>query len=338
MFFLAINLIIADGVRLDWDAQKIWIAKNQLFSHGGNVFDLKYSYQSEYPHLGSFLWFFYSHISFLQLEYFGRFIYVYLYLIAIFSLVNIFKLNEYFLILLSSLLVFFTFNLKLFNGYQEVLIFSLLIILINNLIYSFKNSKNKNFNLLEFFIFFMIFNSIIWIKNEGSIYIIIFCLSLFFLPKLSYKSKLFFLIIITIALIVKFLVYKLLGLDSLLQKGSYDNLLSIDTIILKLKFENFYIITKYLFFGLFENFVFLICVFIAIYRFFYPFKGDEFYKFNTTLILFCFGFYYLAFLLTDLDIVFHLYTAGYRLIHQFSGFSLYILYSEIIYFLPKRKT
>jgi hypothetical protein len=99
--------------------------KVQNYYQGGhykNLFNVPFNH---YPHLGSYIWAFFWKNSFLQLEYFGRFFYVFIFLVAIFSLVE--QLNLTFSLIERLLFILFicylSTNYFLFGGYQEYLLF-----------------------------------------------------------------------------------------------------------------------------------------------------------------------------------------------------------------------
>ena len=197
-FFFLINIIffinIIHNPILGWDGQVVWYPKVYNFFSGGNFFTLADSHYPEYPHLGSFLWFFFWKNSFLQLEYFGRFIYVFIYSVSIFLYFGI-KGKNYKNILILFFMIFLTYDKDLFTGYQEVLIFSL----INIFMYFYIALKKKNFFFLILSI--LICNSVIWIKSEGIFFIIpiifLFIVSLS-IDKIYKKIFLFFIILILI--------------------------------------------------------------------------------------------------------------------------------------------
>ena len=96
LFFIIFNLIIyfyiAKDPTLNWDGQNNWVFKAQNFFYDYNFFDLNEIKEANYyPHFGALIWGFFWKNSILHYEYFGRLIYVFVYLITIFS---IFELIE----------------------------------------------------------------------------------------------------------------------------------------------------------------------------------------------------------------------------------------------------
>ena len=155
--FLIFSIDLANNLKIGWDAQNYWLVKKLVFTNGGDLFDLKNTPRDDYPYLGSFVWHIYSKFSFLGHEYFGRLFYIYLFLLSIFSITSIVKINTFEKVILIFILVFLIYKIKLFNGYQEILNFSLLILLTKIFyeIFQEKSQINKiNYKIFYFFIFF----------------------------------------------------------------------------------------------------------------------------------------------------------------------------------------
>ena len=189
LFFIVLNLIffinIAEEAKLAWDGLAHWIFKARIFFDGGNYFDFKNNIPfSYYPHLGSFIWGYFWKNSFLNLEYFGRLIFPLIYLFSIFTISSTFKIQTGYLfkILLSIFLITISLDFYLFGGYQEYLLFFLFIIL--GLI-CLENFQTKNRMISSIFII-LILNLIIWTKQEGFFYSIIFGVTL---CVFNYKNK-----------------------------------------------------------------------------------------------------------------------------------------------------
>jgi hypothetical protein len=83
---------------LSWDGAVHWVYKALNYYQGETYENLKNVPMEYYPHLGGFMWFYFWKNSILQLEYFGRFFFSFLFLITIFSLFDYlserFKLSE----------------------------------------------------------------------------------------------------------------------------------------------------------------------------------------------------------------------------------------------------
>ena len=94
IFLLSYSLEVSTYPYLEWDAAVNWIFK---------VLNFKYNYSFknltnvpglvEYPHLGTYLWAIFWKASFIDYEYTGRLVFIFIYLTSFFALVNNLKLN-----------------------------------------------------------------------------------------------------------------------------------------------------------------------------------------------------------------------------------------------------
>ena len=184
IIFIIINFVlflkISSDPSLAWDGIGNWYPKVYNFFLGSSFFDLTETPRPNYPHLGAFVWSLFWHISILDYEYLGRFIYIFSYISSLFLIMHknedtvIKKLSLFFVLLIIS------FDINLFKGYQEYLIFSLF----NIFIYLYYNEKNEpNLSIISL----LIINSAIWFKDEGLIYSFPIVLMV-----LLYHSRLFF--------------------------------------------------------------------------------------------------------------------------------------------------
>ena len=275
-----------------------------------------------YPYLGSFLWFFYSKVSFTGYEYFGRIFYIFLFLVSIFSVLSISRLDFIKNFILTIASVFLIYNLSLFNGYQEVLIFSLTLILTKTF-YKYLNSfekKNSPHNL--FYLIAIIILNILFIKNDALVIIFIFLLSLL-LIKIRTMDKLKFLFIISFVLFFKYILFDYINLNNYLQEDNYQNI-SISKLLDFFNSERVLLILKYLFFAFLDNPLFLIGGFFLIILL-KNYNKNKFYLFLLLCNLFTVSFIFMAFFLTSLPIEFHLKTAVSRLLFECNGFFLILM-------------
>ena len=180
---------IAQSSLLTWDGAAHWLFKANNFYQGGefkNLNDLPFNY---YPHLGTYVWAFFWKNSFLQIEYYGRFFFIFIFLISIFSLGqqlnNSFSKFEKIFIIFS--LGYLSTNFFLFGGYQEYLVFFLLFSFSRFLFLAL--SQKVGFNILITILLLLTSHLILWTKQEGFFYYIF--LNLIFLihakSKLSHK-------------------------------------------------------------------------------------------------------------------------------------------------------
>ncbi len=209
-FTIYINLV--NNLSLGWDSFIHWMPKAYNFYSGADYANLVNSHSLTYPHLGSYLWAFFWKNSLLEFEYNGRLFFVFIYLVSIFTisstilnLKNFRKKNQLIIIILFIFFIFFfsssdnivgSVNDHLFGGYQEVLIFSILV-MISKIFYIIKNTQPNN--LLIFFLF-ICSSLLIWIKDEGLIYLLIILLVFILHTSIKNKIKLlyFFLTLVSI--------------------------------------------------------------------------------------------------------------------------------------------
>ncbi len=327
IFFILLNIFIfiylAQDPTLSWDSQKNWFYKAQSFFYNYNFFDLSdMEGVNYYPHLGTFLWGFFWKNSILQYEYFGRLIYIYIFLLSIFSICDLLKKSENIKIILVSILLLICFDNFLFRGYQEVLIFSLLIFSTKNF-YNYISSQNKKFLLISF----ICINLLPWIKNEGYLFLIVFNFSLLFLGLgfLKKKEVIYFILSSLILLIFKkYLFFRYLGID-LFHGGTLDLVINFNILL-----EYIYFITLGFIIAIFKYKVWLFILLSIFYlnkknkNFFKELKIIKFLKINFFLyLILVLGIYF--------SYVNHIYGLSWwidnsldRIIYQISGF--FIIY------------
>ena len=187
IFFILISFDLAFNLRLGWDAQKLWFPKVLNFYQGNNIANLQTLHWPEYPFLGSLLWSFFWKISFSEYEYLGRLIYVFIFCLSIFSISEILKLSLIKQILFASLSILLVYNYNLFDGHQEIIIFSLIIFAAK---YSYLIISEKKLNIFYLIFLVLIFNALIWTKNEGIFISIFLFLNIFLFSKYKLKYKL----------------------------------------------------------------------------------------------------------------------------------------------------
>ena len=225
LYFVLINLIIfifiAKDPTLSWDSQKNWFYKSQSFFYNYNFFDLdKILGVNYYPHLGSYLWGFFWKNSLLNYEYSGRFIYVFVFLLSIFSICDLLNVKKNIKTLIITIVLLVSFDNFLFKGYQEVLIFSILIFASKNIYNYFLYQKKINL-----VIYFICLNLLPWIKNEGYLFLIIFIVSQFLIiKKFPKKIEIISLIFLSILLLLVKKLLFLYYLDINLTHGGNVNL------------------------------------------------------------------------------------------------------------------
>jgi hypothetical protein len=195
IFFFIISLYcifinIAQSSILSWDGAAHWLYKAQNFfqeTEYKNLINLPFNY---YPHLGSYIWAFFWKNSLMQIEYFGRFFFVFLLLTCCFSLGQ--QLNKTFSnfekILISLLLTYLSTNFFLLGGYQEYFLFFIFFIFGRFfLLYQ----SNPKFIKKKYFIILILLtlNLFLWTKQEGFFYFFILNAVFLFHIKSHYNFK-----------------------------------------------------------------------------------------------------------------------------------------------------
>ncbi len=237
LIIISIFFSIAQNLKLEWDGHH-WIEKVLVFFKNNNIQNLKdVLIHPHYPHLGSYIWALFWKNSFLELEYFGRYFYVYFYIISIFLILSSLNLkNKTIELLVILFFVLITYEPYLLAGYQEYLIFSSLIFASRFIsIIDFKTPAN----LRLIFLIFSILYTICWFKDEGVVYFLIFSIILILSLKNSNFSKIFFVFTIISLLIFQYLLQKyLIGIYDFPQKISIyevlDNVTNLKILFTKL--------------------------------------------------------------------------------------------------------
>lgn len=223
IFFVIINLLIftylSKDPTLSWDGLENWYYKAQGFFYNYNFFDLKVIGGVDYyPHFGTLLWGFFWKNSLLQYEYSGRLIYVFIFLLSIFSICDLLKNKNNVKIITITGLILVCFDNFLFKGYQEILSFSFLIFASKNFFYYLQKQK-KIFLVISF----VCFNFLPWIKNEGYLFVVVFSISLLiFIKQFSKKSAILLFILLSILmLLIKHLLFSYYLESNLIHGGNF---------------------------------------------------------------------------------------------------------------------
>jgi len=320
-FILVFSFDLANNLKLGWDPQNLWFLKTLNFIEGGDIYNLKNIPRNEYPQLGTFIWAIYTKISFLEYEYLGRIFYIFFFCLSIFSVAELLNFNDIKKILFSSIIIVLTYDVLLFNGYQEVLIFSIFTLFSKYFYLIIKNNISKNFLNFYSIIMMLLLLSSIWIKNEAMFFSFISILLIVCLPKKSflYKLSIFFSFILLI--ILRFFIFKTIGLDTVLQLGNYEYS-GILHLVSFLSFDRILVISKYFFFGLASNLLYVISIFTILFMFFYRKNKTDLRLYFVSLIL-NFLLIYSFYLFTSVPIEFHLKVSIERVLFEVLG--IYII-------------
>jgi len=331
--FFIFSIDLSNNLKLGWDAQNYWLAKKLVFTNGGDFFDLKNTPRDDYPYLGSFVWHFYSKFSLLGYEYFGRLFYLFLFLLSIFSIASIIKAKAFEKIILIFILVFLIYKVELFNGYQEILNFSLLILL-TKIFYEILTEKFtiKKFNN-KFVYLFVLINSIIWIKSESTVLVIIFLFSIILMKEINFKIKIMMTLVFIFLLLNKFYIFSFIDLSHEIQKGNYEYF-KMSNFFNFINFPRTILTLKYIFFYSLDNVIFPITIVCLLIMIKYDKKNIFILPFSLMFIL-GLGFFMAAFLLTSFPLEWVLWVAMDRIIFETNG--LYVILVPLFYDFLKRK-
>ena len=278
-----------------------------------------------YPHLGGVIWGLFWKISLLNYEFFGRMIYIFVYVISILLIAEKITNNINLKLLFILILFFLTFDHYLFSGYQEYLLFGLIIIIFNLLI-KLDLKKLNYFNG-----FFLILSSylLVWVKNEGIFYfssIILYII--YFQPS---KKKLLFLFISSALIFIRMILF-----EKSTGHISIPNL-NLDIDFLKtfnFSFSNFifeiFLITKHAIIAFFKYPIWLLIFFSLFLK-----KLDKKEIHIIYFAFFSFIFTYAIFLNSQADLNWHLSVTLDRVLFQLSAFFMIFLSFRLRYFSKK---
>ena len=317
LIFYIFSFYIISNPDLGWDGKFHWYKRALNFFQNMGFENLSTLPKYEYPHLGSFIWALFWKAVPIAHEYFGRLFFLFLYLISIFSIVDLIKDKsfKYFLFISLSIICF---NLNHFLGNQDILVFSLLLILSRYLYLIFEREQE---NLFNFMMFIFINNIIFWIKYESIIYLLTSYLVVIFFKLFKKNYKYLYLIFLgfVLSLMFKFLIYKhfQVNLNASFQfSGDYDlnSLFDFKIIIYKLFF-----IFKYYLISLFKNPIMIISFLTILILFI---KNVKLSKENLIIYALLNLSTFFIFFIIQSDFEWHVTNGIDRYMLQYSGFSI----------------
>ena len=324
IFTLIISTEIISNPKLEWDGH-IWYFKALNFYENLNFFNLLETPVPAYPHLGGVLWSIVWKVSFLNYEYFGRIIYVFIYVVSILIVADKISKNTKLKIAFSITFFFLTYDKFLFTGYQEYLLFSLIIIIFNFL--DKINLRKINFHQ----IIFITLSSyiLLWVKNEGIFYFFFIILYLiYFVPT---RKKLLILLLFLSLVFIRFtLFYKLTGNLDLLNLGLFNDSNSFIDFSLTNFIGEILLITQHIIIAFFKYPIWLI-FFLSL--FLKKMEKKEMYilYFGTVSLIFI----YAAFLSSKTDLYWHVTGSLDRIVIQIFGFFMIFMSYRLKYFSKK---
>lgn len=326
LFFLFIK--IAANPSLTWDGLH-WFYKTQTFYQGGSIQNLNTLPMNYYPHLGTYLWAFFWKNAFIEVEYFGRFFYIFFYVLTIASAVNFLSKNFTDLekIMFFFLIIILTLDFFLLGGYQDYLLFCLFYFYSRFFLF-YKNDAEKKLSI--FFLLFFSIQILLWTKQEGFFYSIFLFIIYFIHSKDIFSRKILSLIIIFVLFslfyFIKVKFYGGIKFNHEIIHADLINLLNIDILIHKLFF-----ITKYFFISFFKYPLWILIIISAYFLFNKKFLKDNIYFVSFALL--SFALVYAIYLQTSMNIEWLIPVTLSRILFAFSGFYLLI----VVYFLNSLK-
>ena len=318
---VSIFIFIAYDLRLEWDGH-FWIEKALVFFQGGEIQNLKeLNTNAQYPHLGSYIWAFFWKNSILELEYFGRFFYAYFYIFSIFTLMNI--LNIKFIktiLILTFSIIFLTYDTYLFKGYQEYLIFGTLVIASR---FIFLINFNKIVHGKIIFLILSILYLLVWFKQEGLVYYLIFSILLIFSIKNSYSTKFNWILLIFFSIFIEFLLKNYVIGNYALGHSNINNYLLI-ILDIKLLFTKIFSISQHILITFIKYPIWIVIIFSSLLLFYRKNTFDLKVKYFFFSFLLNIIFIYCAFINFD-NLDFYLKVSLDRLLFQTSGFYIILV-------------
>ena len=323
IIFFIISVNVANELTLGWDAKYFYYIKSLFFVEGQILYDIKkFFFGTWHPHLGSYYWAFFWDLMPLQVEYFGRLFYVFVFIFSLFYLCHDSIKEKFRNNIIFILVIFLVYDYERFSGLQEILIFSFLAIL------------SKYFSKLEllekkYYIFFIILgcNLILWLKAEGIIYSGILILLLNFTKKIPNKIKIYSSFSFIFLIFFKIIIYQFFNEEAnfLVEVSGhpyyfeYIYNLDLSFILYKIKF-----IITYLFYYTLNNVFFISGILILLMLNFKKNKGN-YIRIMNFYFIFNIIFIFSAYLLRDMDIEYSLKNTIERVIFTSSGFFAFLV-------------
>ena len=205
ILFYSMSINMAHELKIEWDGFH-WITKALVFLNNEEIKNLRSVDMPMYPHLGGYIWALFWENSFLKLEYFGRLFPIFFYLISIFSIFNLLRFkSQKVLYTLVFLTIYFTHEQYLFAGYQEYYIFSILLISSR---YIATINFNQTYENKKIFLVLLTMSLMMWFKDEGMFYYIIFGVLLVLTVKINILYRLIFLLFIISTISLQYYLQK----------------------------------------------------------------------------------------------------------------------------------
>jgi len=326
IYIFIISIALTYDLQLGWDAKFFWFLKTINFYQDNSLSNLEKLPATDYPHLGAYIWSFFWRFPFDSYEYLGRIFYVFLYILSIFYFCEIFKSNETYKLILSSLIILTTFDIELFNGNQEIVVFSLMLVA-SKLSYELVTRKIKNPTIHLIFLL-LSFNAALWVKNEGLFLLGFILFIILFFGNLNLKQKKFILLGSILLITARFVIFYFLNTE--LESFQFEKTFSssfFENLLLNLKTISFYSIVYSLSLPL------ILLSLLTLLLNIYLFKIDKIQLFIISYLILNVLFIFAAFMFTMEDVEWQVKVGLKRVMFESSGF--YLL--TIVYLFNKIK-
>jgi hypothetical protein len=317
---LILSIDVSYNLYLTWDAQKLWFFKTLNFYNNNNLDNLNNLPNAHYPFLGSLLWATFWKLSLLQNEYSGRIFYIFLFIISIFSLVEILNKDKITKFILLTLIISLIYKYELFGGDQDIIIFCLITMASKEIYLIISKNQNKVQSLI---LLILISNALIWVKNEGTIYALTLILITILFGNLKLNYKILLALGFLISVLIRVLIFKIYNFSIHINPCCYTDF-SITSILNKISFDRIFLILTYIFYSFLQNIIFVAFIFFNLILFF-----TKNIKIKNFYFIYFFLFFHISFisgasLMTDVPLEFQLKTSVSRL--MFQGLGFYILF------------
>ena len=336
-YFIALCFVlflsISTDPHLTWDGLEHWFLKTQVYYQYGQYSMLKGLPYDYYPHLGSYLWAYFWKNSLINLEYFGRYFFVFFFVVTVFSLTNL--LNKNFSIVerlfISLIIIYLCTDMFLFGGYQEYLLFSLLYI-VSRL---FKILTYNKLNQVYTLFFILITNFLIlWTKQEGFFYYVFLNLVFFICFKIKFNYKILYSLLLFFSIIF-FIFIKINFFGELKFQSNIIHVNIVNNLNINILLNKFFIICKYFFIS-FLKYPIWIFILITICYLFIKTSYFSNKKFFVIFLVMSTIFVFAIYMHTPYEIKWLLSTSLSRILFALSGFYI-ILLIDFLNYINKKK-
>ena len=319
IIFFILSIDIANELNLGWDAKWFYLIESLYYMQGNSFKELAEQMFKDFhphPHLGSYLWAFFSNLNINNHEYYGRLFYLFLYIFGLFLITKKAVKNKNYDLIILTILIIITYKYRYFSGLQEILIFSNLIF-ISLIIYDYILEKRFTYLI----IISLILNLILWTKAEGIVYffIVMGCINL--IKKISLSHRIKFNLFCLSLILFKFLVYQFFEIRPNNQPYSLN---FFDNLNFEILFFQVYNISLYFIYNSINNIIYIITFTVLVMDRNKIFK-NEYSKIIFIFFLLNLCFIFSAYILRDQEIIYSLKTTMDRVVFTSSGFYLFFI-------------